>query len=162
MLKYTQGNLLDAPVEALVNTVNTVGIMGKGIALMFKERFPNNMQAYAQACKQKQVVTGKMFVTETGELLGPRWIVNFPTKEHWRSDSKISWIEEGLQDLRRFVVDNHVKSIAISPLGSGNGRLPWPDVKQQIEDALSDLTSTDMLVYEPTEKYQNVAKSVGV
>ena len=97
MIRYTTGNLLDAPVEALVNTVNTVGVMGKGIALMFKERFPKNMAAYSQACKASQVATGRMFVTETGELMGARWIINFPTKQHWRDKSKIEWIEEGLQ-----------------------------------------------------------------
>lgn len=162
MMKYTQGNLLDAPVEALVNTVNTVGVMGKGIALMFKERFPQNMKAYAAACKQKQVVTGKMFITETGELMGPRWIVNFPTKQHWRADSQMVWIEEGLQDLRRFLIENQVRSIAIPPLGAGNGGLNWPDVKVRIESILADIPDIEILIYEPTDKYQNVAKSTGV
>lgn len=113
MIHYTQGNLLEADVEALVNTVNTVGVMGKGIALMFKERFPKNMEAYAQACKKGEVVTGKMFVTATNELVGPQWVVNFPTKQHWRSKSKMEWIEEGLQDLRRFINEKKIKSIAI-------------------------------------------------
>lgn len=162
MIAYTQGNLLDAPVEALVNTVNTVGVMGKGIALMFKERFPDNMKAYALACKQKQVMTGKMFVTETGELMGPRWIVNFPTKQHWRADSCMGWIEDGLQDLRRFLIEEKVQSIAIPPLGAGNGGLNWPDVRAQIESTLGDLQDTEILIYEPTEKYQNVAKNTGV
>lgn len=162
MITYMQGNLLDAPAEALVNTVNTVGIMGKGIALMFKERFPKNMKAYAQACKQNQVVVGKMFITETGELMGPRWIVNFPTKQHWRADSRIEWIEKGLQDLRRFLIEEQVRSIAIPPLGAGNGGLKWLDVRSQIENILSDLNDVDVLVYEPTDKYQNVAKSAGV
>jgi len=162
MITYTQGNLLDAPVEALVNTVNTVGVMGKGIALMFKERFPENMKAYAIACKQQQVVTGKMFVTETGELMGPRWIVNFPTKQHWRADSRMEWIEDGLQDLRRFLLEENVRSVAIPPLGAGNGGLNWPDVRARIECTLSDLPGVEILIYEPTEKYQNVAKSTGV
>lgn len=162
MMKYTQGNLLDAPVEALVNTVNTVGVMGKGIALMFKERFPQNMKAYAAACKKQQVITGKMFITETGELMGPRWIVNFPTKQHWRADSQMAWIEEGLQDLRRFLIDNRVRSIAIPPLGAGNGGLNWPDVQTRIESALADIPDTEILIYTPTEKYQNVVKSTGV
>ena len=94
MIHYTTGNLLDAPVEALVNTVNTVGVMGKGIALMFKERFPDNMIAYRQACKEGSVQTGKMFVTETNEFLAPRWIVNFPTKQHWKAKSQIEWVED--------------------------------------------------------------------
>lgn len=162
MISYTQGNLLEAPVEALVNTVNTVGVMGKGIALMFKERFPNNMAEYAKACKAGDVVTGKMFVTETGELMGPRWIVNFPTKQHWRAKSKMEWIDQGLVDLRRFILENHVKSIAIPPLGAGNGGLDWQDVKPKIEAALADLPDVDIQVFEPTSQYQNVAKKSGV
>ncbi|MAE92387.1 MAG: Appr-1-p processing protein [Pelagibaca sp.] len=162
MIEYTQGNLLEAPVEALVNTVNTVGVMGKGIALMFKERFPANMQAYALACKQKQVQTGHMFITETGELMGPRWIVNFPTKQHWRGNSRMEWVDTGLQDLRRFIVEQQVQSIAIPPLGAGNGGLSWADVKPRIEAALGDIPGVQVLVYEPTATYQNVAKRKGI
>jgi len=162
MIKYTQGNLLEANAEALVNTVNTVGVMGKGIALMFKERFGKNMEAYAKACKAKHVHTGKMFITETGELMGPKWVINFPTKQHWRSPSKLEWITDGLEDLKSFIVNNHVKSIAIPPLGAGNGGLDWPVVREQIEKALADLVDVEILVYEPTGKYQNVAKKKGV
>lgn len=162
MIKYTQGNLLDAPAEALVNTVNTVGVMGKGIALMFRDRFQKNMEEYAIACKEKRVETGKMFVTETGELMGPRWIVNFPTKQHWRSRSKMEWIVEGLQDLKSFIIEKNVRSIAIPPLGSGNGGLEWPIVREQIRLALSELENVEILVFEPTAKYQNVAKTSGV
>jgi len=89
MIHYTQGNLLETNVDALVNTVNTVGVMGKGIALMFKERFPKNMSAYVKGCKAGEVVTGKMFVTETAELIGAQWIINFPTKQHWRAKSQM-------------------------------------------------------------------------
>ena len=162
MIKYTQGNLLEADADALVNTVNTVGVMGKGIALMFKERFARNMEEYTNACKAKQVHTGKMYITETGELMGPRWIINFPTKQHWRSPSKLEWVIEGLEDLRKFILENNVKSIAIPPLGTGNGGLGWPVVRQQIEKALGDLRDVNILVYEPTKKYQNVAKTKGV
>jgi len=162
MITYTQGNLLEANVEALVNTVNTVGVMGKGIALMFKERFPANMTAYAKACEAKEVRTGKMFVTETGELMGPRWIVNFPTKQNWRAKSQLQWIIEGLADLRYFIEDNQVRSIAIPPLGAGNGGLDWAEVKPRIEQALGDLKGVDIVVYEPTARYQNVAKARGV
>lgn len=161
MIKFTQGNLLEAPVEALVNTVNTVGVMGKGIALMFKERFANNFRLYAAACKAKQVQTGKMFVTEVQELGGPRWIVNFPTKQHWRASSQMVWVTEGLQDLRRFLIEKNVKSIAIPPLGAGNGGLDWLEVRDQIESALGDL-DVEIVVFEPTVKYQNVAKRAGV
>lgn len=161
MIKFTQGNLLEARAEALVNTVNTVGVMGKGIALMFKERFAENFRRYSAACKAKEVRTGKMFITEVRELDGPRWIVNFPTKQHWRGDSKIEWIIEGLQDLRRFLIENKVKSIAIPPLGAGNGGLEWTEVRPQIEETLDGL-DTEIIVFEPTQKYQNVAKRTGI
>ena len=162
MVTYTRGNLLDARVDTLVNTVNTDGVMGKGIALMFKERFDRNFQLYAAACKAKQVTTGKMFVTDTGELDGPRWVINFPTKQHWRAPSRLEWIEEGLQDLKIFLVKNEVKSVAIPPLGAGNGGLDWPTVRARIETALGDLKNVEILVFEPTSKYQNVAKRGGV
>ncbi|MCC6192900.1 MAG: macro domain-containing protein [Burkholderiales bacterium] len=161
MISFTQGNLLEARAEALVNTVNTVGVMGKGIALMFKERFPENYRRYAVACKAREVSTGRMFVTEVSELDGPRWIVNFPTKQHWKGDSRVEWITEGLRDLRRFLIENHVKSIAIPPRGAGNGGLDWSEVRPHIEAALGDL-DTDIQVFEPTRKYQNVAKRAGV
>ena len=162
MIHYTSGNLLEANVDALVNTVNTVGVMGKGIALMFKERFPKNMTEYAKACKAKQVATGQVFVTQTDELMGPKWIVNFPTKQHWRSKSKMEWVVDGLVDLKRFIIENNVQSIALPPLGAGNGGLNWTDVKPQIETALSDLKNVDIYIYEPTTKYSNVAKPKGV
>lgn len=162
MIKYTQGNLLEAETEVLVNTVNTVGVMGKGIALMFKERFGKNMDEYTKACKAKQVQTGKMFITETGELVGPKWVVNFPTKQHWRSPSKLEWITEGLDDLKSFILSHHIKSIAIPPLGSGNGGLDWLVVREQIEKYLAELDDVNIVVFEPTRKYQNVAKTKGV
>ncbi len=161
MITFTQGNLLETRVEALVNTVNTVGVMGKGIALMFKERFDENFRRYAAACKAKEVQTGKMFVTPVHELDGPRWIVNFPTKQHWRAPSRLEWVIDGLQDLRRFLIEQQVKSIAIPPLGAGNGGLEWTEVREQIERALGDL-DIDILVFEPTKQYQNVAKRAGV
>jgi O-acetyl-ADP-ribose deacetylase (regulator of RNase III) len=161
MITFTQGNLLEARAEVLVNTVNTVGVMGKGIALMFKERFAENFRLYAAACKAEQVHTGQMFVTEVRELDGPRWIVNFPTKQHWRSPSQIGWVKEGLVDLRRFLTEHKVKSIAIPPLGAGNGGLDWATVREQIEATLGDL-DTEIIVFEPTGQYQNVAKRAGV
>ncbi len=161
MITFTQGNLLESRAEALVNTVNTVGVMGKGIALMFKERFDENFRRYAAACKAEEVQTGKMFVTPVHELDGPRWIVNFPTKQHWRAPSRMEWVVDGLQDLRRFLIKQQVKSIAIPPLGAGNGGLEWAEVREQIERALGDL-DIDILVFEPTKQYQNVAKRAGV
>ncbi|MDD2833218.1 MAG: macro domain-containing protein [Methylotenera sp.] len=161
MITFTHGNLLEAPAEALVNTVNTVGVMGKGIALMFKERFALNYQEYVKACKAGWVQTGKVFVTETHELSGPRWIVNFPTKQHWRADSRMEWVVDGLYDLRRFILEKQIKSIAIPPLGAGNGGLDWLLVREKIEQILSDLP-TEILVFEPNQQYQNVAKRDGV
>lgn len=162
MIKFVQGNLFDAPVDALVNTVNTVGIMGKGIALMFKEAFPGNFRAYEAACKAKDVRVGRMFVTENATFKGPRWIINFPTKEHWRQPSRIEWIETGLKDLRNFIEAKEIRSIALPPLGAGNGGLDWKEVKQEIIQTLSDLQNVDVWVYEPTDKYQNVAKRTGL
>lgn len=162
MLNFTQGNLLESKAEALVNTVNTVGVMGKGIALMFKERFPLNYQLYAEACKAGKVQVGRMFSTRTGELGGPTWVVNFPTKKHWKGWSQLEWIEEGLMDLRAFLAENGVKSIALPPLGAGNGGLDWLSVKAVIIRLLGDVDGVNIDVYEPINQYQNVAKRTGV
>jgi O-acetyl-ADP-ribose deacetylase (regulator of RNase III) len=162
MIEFTRGNLLEAKAEALVNTVNTVGVMGKGVALMFKEAYPENFKAYEAACKRKEVKVGSMFVTERQSLLGPKWIINFPTKEHWRGDSKVVWIESGLEDLKRVIVEKKIRSIAIPPLGSGNGGLNWPDVRPKIEAALGALNDVSVIIYEPTDQYQNVSKRSGV
>src|SRR5271168_3580089 len=115
MIEYVQGNLLEADTEALTNTVNTVGVMGKGIALMFKETFPENFKNYEAACKRKELKVGKMFVSERQSFVGPKWIVNFPTKEHWRGDSKIEWIDAGLEDLKKVIAEKNIKSIAVPP-----------------------------------------------
>ncbi|MBS0188951.1 MAG: macro domain-containing protein [Planctomycetes bacterium] len=162
MIRFTQGNLFDARAEAIVNTVNTVGVMGKGIALMFKDKFPENFKAYEKACKADEVRVGRMFVTQSPNLSGPRWIINFPTKKHWRNPSKIEWIQDGLVDLRRVILQHAIRSIAIPPLGSGNGGLEWVEVRPLIEAALADVPDVDVVVYEPTAKYQNVAKGKGV
>jgi O-acetyl-ADP-ribose deacetylase (regulator of RNase III) len=162
MMRFLQGNLLDAPTEAVVNTVNTVGVMGKGIALMFKEAFPDNFRIYEEAAKREQVQIGHMFVTENRTLEGPRWLINFPTKKHWRQPSRLEWIVEGLQDLRRVVEEKGIQSIALPPLGCGNGGLDWSDVRPEIERALGQLSNVDVWVFEPTAKYQNVAKRAGV
>jgi O-acetyl-ADP-ribose deacetylase (regulator of RNase III) len=163
MIEFTRGNLLEAPAEALVNTVNTVGVMGKGVALMFKDAFPENFKAYEAACKRKQVKVGHMFVTERRTLIGPKWIINFPTKEHWRGNSKMEWIESGLKDLKRVIVEKKIHSVAIPPLGSGNGGLKWRDVCPKIEAELGGLNNdVKVLIYEPTDQYQNVSKRSGV
>lgn len=162
MIEFTEGNLLEADAEALVNTVNTVGVMGKGVALMFKEAFPENFKRYEDACAAKELHLGEMFATERSDLYGPKWIVNFPTKAHWRYPSKLDWIEKGLDDLKRFVKANNIQSIALPPLGAGNGGLPWSEVRALIVEKLSALHDVRVIVYEPTRKYQNVAKRTGV
>lgn len=162
MIRYIQGNLLEADVQALVNTVNTVGIMGKGIALMFKEAFPENFRLYAAACKRGEVEVGRMFVTERPGLAGPRWIINFPTKKHWRDRTQIEWIRSGLEDLKNVLEEKGIRTIALPPLGCGNGGLEWSAVRPLIENSLADLPSTEAMVYEPTFRYQNVAKRAGV
>lgn len=161
-MRYASGNLLESPAEALVNTVNTVGVMGKGIALMFKDAFPDNYEAYAAACKRGDVELGRMFVTQPNAMHGPRWIINFPTKKHWRNPSKLEWIIAGLADLKNVIIRNGIRSIALPPLGAGNGGLDWAMVRTEIERALEDLVDVDVVVYEPTPQYQNVAKQVGV
>jgi O-acetyl-ADP-ribose deacetylase (regulator of RNase III) len=162
MMTFRRGNLIEAPVEALVNTVNTVGVMGKGIALMFKEAFPENYRAYEEACKRKELRIGHMFVTENVALCGPRWLINFPTKKHWRQPSKLEWIIEGIKDLRRVIEEKEIHSVALPPLGCGNGDLDWSDVRTEIERGLGSLESVEIVVFEPTAKYQNVAKPTGV
>jgi O-acetyl-ADP-ribose deacetylase (regulator of RNase III) len=163
MIHFTKGNLLDADVEALVNTVNTVGVMGKGIALMFKEAFPENFRAYAAACERDEVVTGRMLVTERKVLGGgPRWIINFPTKRDWRGKSRLEWIGEGLEDLVRVVRSEGIRSLAVPPLGCGNGGLDWKDVRPLLVRHLGGLDEVDIRLYEPVEQYQNVAKRRGV
>lgn len=149
MISTTQGNLLAADVEALVNTVNCVGVMGRGIALQFKDAYPANFADYAAACFAKEVVPGKMHVHATGQLTNPRFVINFPTKRHWRGDSRIEDIEAGLVDLRRVIVEHKIKSIALPPLGSGLGGLPWPAVKARIMEALSDLDDVSITLFEP-------------
>lgn len=149
MIEYTSGNILEAKVEALVNTVNCVGVMGKGIALQFKQAYPNNFAAYAQACKAGEVQPGRMFITETGSMLPPRYIINFPTKRHWRGKSRLEDIEAGLQALAQDIQRLGIQSIAVPPLGCGNGGLDWADVQPRIEQALASLTDVRVIIYEP-------------
>ncbi|MCC6848728.1 MAG: macro domain-containing protein [Deltaproteobacteria bacterium] len=161
MMRYVQGNLLDATADALVNTVNEVGVMGKGVALMFREAFPESARLYEEACARHEVKVGRILVTENRALLGPRWILHFPTKKHWRHPSRLEWVREGLKDLVRVLRSNGIQSVAIPPLGCGNGGLEWRQVRREIEAALSDLPDVDVLVYEPTLAYRNAPKREG-
>jgi O-acetyl-ADP-ribose deacetylase (regulator of RNase III) len=149
MITFTAGNILTADVEALVNTVNCVGIMGRGIALQFKNAFPKNFASYKAACNQKQVNPGKMLVFDTGSMTNPRYIINFPTKRHWRGKSRMDDIESGLKDLVHVIESRHIRSIAIPPLGSGLGGLYWPDVRSRIIEALQNESGVEIVVYEP-------------
>jgi len=148
MIKSTVGDILKSEAEAIVNTVNCVGIMGRGIALQFKNVFPENFKAYAAACKRGEVNPGTMFVHETGKL-SPRYVINFPTKRHWKGKSRIEDIESGLNDLVRVVDKFEIKSIAIPPLGAGLGGLDWNDVRPRIVKALQNHTGVDITIYEP-------------
>lgn len=148
-IHMSDGDLLKAPTQALVNTVNTEGVMGKGIALQFKRAYPDMFKAYARACKDGRVRLGTMWLWPTGLLEGPQLIVNFPTKGHWRSKSRLNDIREGLADLRRVIIEQDLRSIAIPPLGCGNGGLDWAVVRPVIEDALDGLDSVDVYLFGP-------------
>jgi O-acetyl-ADP-ribose deacetylase (regulator of RNase III) len=142
-----QGNLLAAEVDALVNTVNTVGVMGKGLALQFKKAFPENLAAYERACKAGEVVTGRMHVVT--RLSSPKFIINFPTKQHWRQPSKLEYVRDGLRDLTAQVRALGIESIAIPALGCGNGGLDWTDVRPLIVEAFATLPEVRVLLFEP-------------
>ncbi|MGV6850754.1 MAG: type II toxin-antitoxin system antitoxin DNA ADP-ribosyl glycohydrolase DarG [bacterium] len=145
----TQGDLLKQDdVDAIVNTVNCVGVMGKGIALQFKKKWPDNFKAYASACKAGDVVTGKMHIHELGALATPQFIINFPTKNHWRGKSQIEFVQTGLVDLVKQVKALHIKSIAIPPLGCGNGGLAWGQVRPMIVNAFADLPNVEVRLFE--------------
>jgi O-acetyl-ADP-ribose deacetylase (regulator of RNase III) len=150
MLQTCSGNLLEANVEALVNTVNCEGVMGRGIALQFKQAYPKNFVEYHRACKSGEVKLGQVQVLSTGSLQFPRLIINFPTKGHWRSRSKIEDIDKALDDLVRVIDELDIKSIAIPPLGCGNGGLSWGLVRPMIEKKLGLLTDVEILLYEPS------------
>lgn len=161
MIEYTTGDILKNDAEALVNTVNCVGVMGRGIALQFKRAFPANFKAYAAACKREEVVPGKMFVFDTGALTPPRYIINFPTKRHWRGKSRMEDIDAGLSALSAEITARGIRSIAVPPLGSGLGGLDWPDVRARIEAALGDLDDVRVVVFEPhgAPEAERMAKS---
>jgi O-acetyl-ADP-ribose deacetylase (regulator of RNase III) len=153
MMRFTTGDILAFSAEALVNTVNCVGIMGRGIALQFKNAYPENFKAYAAACERDEVQPGHMFVFETGKFL-PRFIINFPTKRHWRGKSRIEDVEAGLVALREEIVNKGIRSIAIPPLGSGLGGLDWKQVRPLITATLANLPDVDIVVFDPTNIHE--------
>ncbi len=155
MIKYITGNLFDAQTEALVNTVNTVGVMGKGIALQFKKKYPHNYKIYKDACKSNTFKTGQVLVVKEGDLLNQKLIINFPTKAHWRSPSRYEYITTGLSALKTEIAKSNIKSIAIPPLGCGNGGLEWAKVKVLIEEALSEV-DCEIYVYTPNKEIKAI------
>ncbi len=154
MIQYITGNILDSSAQAIVNTVNTMGVMGKGIALQFKKAYPNNYKSYVKACNNNELHVGKMFVTlDSNTTSGEKIIINFPTKTNWKKPSEYKYIEDGLENLVEVIREMEIKSIAIPPLGAGNGGLNWEKVKIIIEQKLKD-SNVDIYVYEPTLQIQ--------
>jgi O-acetyl-ADP-ribose deacetylase (regulator of RNase III) len=149
MIQYKSGDILAEDAEALVNTVNCVGVMGRGIALQFKKAFPANFKAYEVACRHGEVEPGQMFVFETKQLTNPRYVINFPTKRHWRGKTRLADIEVGLEALVDEIRRRRIRSIAIPPLGSGLGGLNWAEVRPRIERALQELPDVRVVVFEP-------------
>jgi O-acetyl-ADP-ribose deacetylase (regulator of RNase III) len=151
MIEYKTGDILTEDAEALVNTVNCVGIMGRGIALQFKNAFPENFKSYVAACKHDEVQPGRMFVFETGQLTNPRYIINFPTKRHWRGKSRVEDIDAGLAALVKEIRSRNIRSIAIPPLGTGLGGLDWSEVRPRIEAALREFSDVKVVLFEPSD-----------
>jgi O-acetyl-ADP-ribose deacetylase (regulator of RNase III) len=151
MIELKQGDILRANAEALVNTVNCVGVMGRGLALQFKKVFPDNFKCYKTVCDRKELQPGKMLIYDLNRLHKPRYVVNFPTKRHWKGKSRMEDIEAGLQTLVSEVQKRDILSIAIPPLGCGLGGLCWSDVRAKIEEAFQGLTDVQVLLYEPKD-----------
>ena len=149
MIEYKTGDILAEEAEALVNTVNCVGVMGRGIALQFKRAFPENFKAYAARCQRKAMQPGRVFVFETGQLTNPRYIINFPSKRHWRGKSRMEDIESGLVSLAQEIRSRGIRSVAIPPLGSGLGGLNWPEVRVRLEGALKEFEDVKVVIFKP-------------
>ena len=142
MIKYVQGDIFNSPAQVLVNTVNTVGVMGKGIALSFKKMYPDMYEAYRKECDKHRLIIGKLMLWYGTD----HWVLMFPTKEHWRNPSRIEYIEKGLMTFVRKYTDYNITSIAFPKLGCGNGELDWTDVKPLMERYLKDLP-IDIYIY---------------
>lgn len=149
MITYQTGNILHDQADAIINTVNTVGVMGKGLALQFKKAFPDNFKVYKKACDDKSVVTGQVLPVSLNSISAPYYIINFPTKAHWKANSKLEYIEQGLESLKAEVKRLDLKSVAIPALGSGLGGLPWQQVEQLIQSSLAELSEVEWRIYPP-------------
>jgi len=151
-IEYKKGDMFEEPTEAIVNTVNCVGVMGKGVALEFKRRWPANFKAYKQLCDDKKLAPGTVFVFDNSDFLSEskhRFLLNFPTKKHWRARSKIEYVEDGLKDLVSKIREYGITSVALPPLGCGNGGLDWEDVRPLIEENLAELSDVHFVVFAP-------------
>lgn len=148
MIRFTKGNIFTSDTEAIVNPVNCVGVMGKGLALELKKRFPDNFEEYKKACEAKLLSPGKMLTYEASKDTSPRYVINFPTKDHWRQASKLVYVESGLISLRDEIKRLGIKSIALPALGCGLGGLDWELVKPAIEIILDDV-ECEVIVFEP-------------
>lgn len=154
-ITFKNGNLFNEDADAIVNTVNCVGVMGKGVALEFKKRWPKNYVAYREQCEANALEPGKLYIHDNRDLLdstGPNYLINFPTKKHWRSKSKIEYIEKGLETLCHTLPQYNIKRVAMPPLGCGNGGLSWPLVKQLIEEKLSGVPDIEFVIMEDRSK----------
>ena len=164
MLNFKQGDIFEQSVEAIVNPVNCVGVMGKGLALEFKNRFPDCYREYAQACRAGNVQPGRMFVFQTLLVRWPRYIINFPTKRHWRDQSRLQDIQDGLQALANEMQNRRITSVAIPALGAGLGGLEWEPVREAIESSMKGLEGVEITVLEPqarTEANRNPGRRSG-
>jgi O-acetyl-ADP-ribose deacetylase (regulator of RNase III) len=149
VIEIQQGDILQADTEALVNTVNCIGIMGRGIALQFRKAFPENYEVYRAACEREEVQPGRMLVFDRQRLINPRYIINFPTKRHWKGKSRIEDIQAGLTALVQEVQARNIRSVAVPPLGCGLGGLDWEEVRPIIEEAFRALPDVRIFLYEP-------------
>ena len=157
MIYFKDGDIFKDTSEAIVNAVNCVGVMGKGIALKFKEKYPDNYIMYKTACDRKEVKIGKMFIYKESN----KTIINFPTKQHWRNDSKIEYIKEGLEDLVKVLQSLNIESVAMPAIGCGNGGLSWDIVKKTIKEYLSDVDMS-IVVYNPVDIKENKGDKMSV
>ena len=149
MITYQTGNILHDQADAIINTVNTVGVMGKGLALQFKKAFPDNFKVYKKACDEQSLVTGQVLSVSLNSMNAPFYIINFPTKVHWKGKSKFEYIEEGLKSLKAEVKRLELKSVAIPALGSGLGGLPWNEVERLIQESLAECPEVHWHIYPP-------------
>lgn len=164
-IRYKSGDMFEQPAEAIVNTVNCVGVMGKGVALEFKRRWPANFRAYKRLCDAGKLAPGRLFVFENNDVLAEanhRFLINFPTKQHWRAPSKIEYIDSGLDAFVREIRRLAIKSVVLPPLGCGNGGLKWSDVRPLMEQKLAPLEDVRFTVFVPASEAVPMPEQHGI